>query len=305
MRSVSDVVFSGNKPSQGVLERRASCTEINNQSKLEANETTSQQETKQSSDSDLSPTDPNLEKETFWDKVGARKLLSRKKNAKPRSLSGGLSDIQTVSTDKILELYARESRGSSSRINSLIEEGDENSPALGRRTMSSLELKSHACVRDGSIHASFREPSSKSQTLSDFRMPDMSVESTSKSSDQKPKVEKKKVRPVAKPRLKIRSSSETNILKQTVECFTTNEVHRTVREDNLDHLKEDVHCFKNTLDNYGYMLDDKHTDTQDSQENLECTDVSVEYVFSDVCIQKTKSFKVRIFHEINSVFPLF
>ncbi|XP_028402320.1 protein phosphatase 1 regulatory subunit 12C-like isoform X2 [Dendronephthya gigantea] len=271
MRSASDVAFNRSKPNQGILERRASCTEINKQSKLEENETTSQKTSKESSDSDLSPTDQNPEKETFWDNVGARKLLSRKKNTKPRSLSGGLSDLQTVSTDKILELYARESRGSSSRINSLIEEEDKNSLGIGRRTMSSLELKSHACVRDGSIHASFREPRLKLQALSDLRMSERYTESTSKSCDQKPKVEKR-IRPVAKPRLKIRSSSETNVLKQTVECFTTSEVHRTVRADNLDHLKEDVHCFKNTLDNYGYALD-RDRETQDSQENLECTDV--------------------------------
>ncbi len=280
MRSASDVGFN-HKPSTAVLERRASCTDINNQSKL-SDKTTSQRQTKESSDSDLSPTDSNLEKETFWEKVGARKLLSRKKNAKPRPLSGGLSDLQTVSTDKILELYARESRGSTSRINSLITEEDETSPSMGRRTMSSIELKSHAYTRESSTHASFRETRSNFQPLSDFRMSERYTPSTSRSSDHKSGVtEEKRQRPVAKPRLKLRASSETNVSKQTVESFTVPEVHRTVKEGNLGNFKEDRQDCEDTstLDRYGYKLDKKYGDTQDNQEDLECTDVSKDYVF--------------------------
>lgn len=277
MRSASDIGFN-HKPNKVVLERRASCIEINNQSKLEANDTSSQRHAKESSDSDLSPTDSNLAKETFWDKVGARKLLSRKKNTKPRPLSGGLSDLQTVSTDKILELYARESRGSTSRIDSLIMEEDEASPSMGRRTMSSLELKSHAYTRESSTHSSFRETRSNFQPLSDFRMSERHTLSTSR--DQNSEVtEKRKQRPVAKPRLKLRASSETNVSKQTVASFNTSQVHRTLREDNLDNFKEDGQDFigTTTLDRYGYTLDNKHEDTQDNQEDLECTDVSNNY----------------------------
>ena len=268
MRSASDIGFI-HKPSKAVLERRASCTDINNQSMFDA-KSNGQRPTKDSSGSDLSLTDSNPEKESFWNK-GARKLLSRKKNAKPRPLSGGLSDLQTVSTDKILELYARESRGSTSRIDSLIAEEDEPSPPMGRRTMSSLELKSHA-------YASFRETRPKFQPLNDLRMSERYTPSTSKSSDQSTEVpETKRQRPVAKPRLKLRASSETNVSKRTVESFTVSQVHRTVREDDFGHFKEDRQHFKrtSTLDRYGYNVDKKFVDTQDDQENLECTDVSV------------------------------
>lgn len=286
MRSASDIGFS-HKPSKPVLERRASCTEINNQSKLEAIDASRQSDqrpTKETSDSDLSPTDSkeNLEKETFWGKVGARKLLSRKKNAKPKQLSIGLSDLQTASTDKILELYARESRGSSSRINSLIMEEGETSPSMGRRTMSSIELKSHAQMRDSTIHSSFRAPRSNFQPLSDLRMSERYTPSTSKTSDQSSGgqvAERKKVRPVAKPRLKLRSGSETDVSKQTVEYFTTCQVQKTIREEDLGSFNEHRRDFKSTssvLDSYGYTWNNvkKYGDTQENQEDLECTDVS-------------------------------
>ena len=283
MRSASDLGFHHKPSKAAVLERRASCTDINNQSNLEANRN-GQRQSKENSDSDLSQTDSNSEKESLWDKVGARKLLSRKKNAKPRPVSGGLSDLQTVSTDRILELYARESRGSTSRINSLIEEEDEPSPPMGRRTMSSLELKSHSYVRESGMNASFRETRPNFQPLGDFRMSERYTHSTSKSSDQKTEVTpEKRQRPVAKPRLKLRASSESNVSKRTVETFTVSEVHRTVREDNLGHFEEDRQDYKtSTLDRYGYTVDNKGVDAQDDQENLECTDVSVKISVSDI-----------------------
>ena len=277
MRSASDVGFVRKQSKLAVLERRASCTEINNQSKLEANEIASQQLNKQISDSDILPTtDTNLEKETFWDKFGARKLLSRKKNAKPRPLSGGLSDLETVSTDKILELYSKETRGSTSRINSLIMEEDETSHSMGRRSMSSLELKSHAYTKEASIHASFRKTRSNFQAMNELRMSERYTPSTSKSSDQNSDVvEQKKQRPVAKPRLKLRaSSSESNVSKQTVETFNTSEIKRSVREDNVDNKDRQGFTDINSLDSYGYKFTEKYGETQENQEDLECTDVS-------------------------------
>lgn len=275
MRSASDVGFT-HKPNNAVLERRASCTELNNQSKLEAND--SLRLSKENSDSDVSPSESSPAKEKIWDKVGARKLLSRNKNAKARPLSSGLSDLQTASSDKILELYARESRGSTSRINSLIMEEDETNSTMGLRTMSSLELKSHAYTRESGIHSSFRETRPNSQPLSDFRMSERYTAPSSKSGEQNTEVfsEEKKKRPVAKPRLKLRaSSSESNISKQTVASFTTCEVQRSVREDNTGQSKEVRKDFiGTTLDSYGYTLDNKYDDTQDGQGDLECTDVS-------------------------------
>ena len=274
MRSASDVGFT-HKPNNAVLERRASCTELNNQSKLEAND--SPRLSKENSDSDLSPSESSPAKEKMWDKVGARKLLSRNKNAKARPLSGGLSDLQTASSDKILELYARESRGSTSRINSLIMEEDETNPSMGLRTMSSLELKSHAYTRESGIHSSFRETRPNFQPLSDFRMSERYTTPSSRSGEQNTEVfDEKKKRPVAKPRLKLRaSSSESNLLKQTVASFTTCEVQRSVREDNSGQSKEVRKDFiGTTLDNYGYTLDNKYDDTQDDKRDLECTDVS-------------------------------
>ena len=272
MRSASDLGFS-HKTKDAVLERRASCTELNNQSKLVANDT--QRSGKDNSDSDLSPSESSPEKTKFWDKVGARKLLSRNKNAKARP--GGLSDLQTVSSDKILELYARESRGSTSRINSLIMEEDETNPSMGLRTMSSLELKSHAYTRESGIHSSFREARPNFQPLSDFRMSERYTAPSSKSSEQNTDLpaEERKKKPVAKPRLKLRSSSsESNISKRTVASFTTSEIKRSVREDLSGQSNESRKDFiSTTLDSYGYTLDKKYDVTED-QGTVECTDVS-------------------------------
>lgn len=267
MRSSSDLGFTSKLNQAPVLERRASCTEINKHFEHEANNTSSQL---QSSDSDPSLSDTTVEKETLWDRVGARKLLSRKRNSKPRPLSGGLSDLQTVSTDKILELYARESRGSTSRLNSLIMEEDDYTPTMGRRSMSSLELQSHAYMQDSNTHASFHESSSPNfNPLSDFR--NTASTSVDLKSDN---IKEKKQRPVAKPRLRLRTSNEIKVSKQTVETFTTPEVHRTARQDNLGVVSDDVQGIDrtSTLDRYGYNLDKKYE--KDHTGGVESTDVS-------------------------------
>lgn len=197
MRSATDINFT-HKAKKPVLERRASCTELATQSG-------------HALESFSNGKDDGSKEKNFWDRVGAKKLLSRKKSAKPRPQSASLSDLQTVSTDKILELYARESRGGTSRINSLIWEENEVSPSMGRRAVSTTELKSQAYTRDGNVHASFREPRAGFQPLSDFRMSERFTPSTSSAKGLSSDPERKRVRPVAKPRLKLKSVSDSDV----------------------------------------------------------------------------------------------
>ncbi|XP_046857698.1 uncharacterized protein LOC124451114 isoform X2 [Xenia sp. Carnegie-2017] len=202
MRSASDVGFSRNVTSFGPLERTISCTEISTQSKF-----TEDVDKNSSSDLELSKNDSDGK---IWENVGARKLLSRKKNSKPRPLSAGLTDLQTVSTDKILELYARESRGSSSRLNSLIKEEDENS--MGLRTISSLELKSSYSLEESN------KPSDV-EALNNIEKNKGSVSNTTNSTNVNTETKVKK-RPVAKPRQKRPVSS--NQTKNSIQTSKDN-----------------------------------------------------------------------------------
>ena len=263
MRSETDINFAY-KGKKNFLQRRSSCTDVNAQS---AQAQFCHTDTKEN----------GAKEKNFWDKVGARKLLSRKKSTKARPHSVALNDLQTVSTDKILELYANESRlsttGSTSRINSLIWEENELRSPMGRRTMSTIELKSQ------SVHSSFREPRSNFKPLSDFRMSERLPPNTSKAKEFRggdKTVEEKRIRPVAKPRLKLKSGSDSDDSgcgTKTKESFRKNNERRLstkIEENSEEYAKNFENAYEGATweNSEGFLR--KMTD-----ENLECTDVSI------------------------------
>ena len=277
MRSATDINFAS-KGKKLVMERRSSCTEINSQpEQVPLRETASKE-------------DVSKEK-NFWDKVGAKKLLSRKKSAKARPHSVALSDLQTVSTDKILELYAQESHaavsGSSSKINSLIWEDNELNPSMGLRTMSTIDLKSQGYSREhfSSVHASFRERRSSFQPMADFRMSERFTPSTSKTKDFNlpGSTAEKKIRPVAKPRQRLKTVSNETIssCQQNKESVTANSVERTFKNDITDCSTKRTKNFTSYQTNRSVYGDKRLEDVEEfdarsveTDHSLECTDVS-------------------------------
>lgn len=264
MRSETDInlAYKGKK---NFLQRRSSCTDVNAQA---AQAQLCHTDTKES----------GAKEKNFWDKVGARKLLSRKKSTKTRPHSVAFNDLQTVSTDRILELYANESRvsttGSTSRINSLIWEENEPTSTMGRRTMSTIELKSQ------NVYSSFREPRSNFQPLSDFRMSERLPPNTSKAKDFRggeKTVEEKRTRPVAKPRgLKLKPGSDSDDSgcgTKTKESFWKNN-ERRLSTNIAEHSEEYASNFGNAYE--GAILESSEGYRMKmTNENLECTDVSV------------------------------